>query len=137
MSEDQYTVRCEWDLDARVWVATSDDVPGLATGADTLDELFEKLMVVIPELLEANGLLKPDQQGDIPFAIIAGVTSRRRVPRDGGELHSARRESCCAKQGAGSSVRAKVITRSGTARSRSAGSGWVRGPSRAPARTIC
>jgi hypothetical protein len=42
-----------------------------STGADTLDELIEKLNVVIPELLEANGLLQPDQQGDIPFAIIA------------------------------------------------------------------
>ena len=71
VSEDRYTVHCEWDSDARVWVATSDDVPGLATGADTLDELIEKLKVAIPELLEANGLLKPDQQGDIPFAIIA------------------------------------------------------------------
>ena len=71
MSEHRYTVQCEWDPDARVWVATSDDVPGLATGADTLDELIEKLKVVIPELLEANGLLQPDQQGDIPFAIVA------------------------------------------------------------------
>ena len=51
-SEDRYTVRCERDLDVRVWVATSDDAPGLATGADTLDELIEKLKVVIPELLE-------------------------------------------------------------------------------------
>ena len=68
---DQYTVHCEWDPDARVWVATSDDVPGLATGADTLDDLIEKLKVVIPELLEANGVLSPGQQGDIPFAIIA------------------------------------------------------------------
>lgn len=68
---DQYTVHCEWDPDAGVWVATSDEVPGLATGADTLDELIEKLKVVIPELLEANGLLKPDQEGDIPFSIIA------------------------------------------------------------------
>jgi predicted RNase H-like HicB family nuclease len=68
---DQYTVRCEWDPDARVWVATSHDVPGLATGAGTLDELIEKLKVVIPELLQANGLLQPDQLDDIPFAIIA------------------------------------------------------------------
>jgi predicted RNase H-like HicB family nuclease len=71
VTEDRYTVHCEWDPDARIWVATSDDVPGLATGADTLDELVEKLKVMIPELLEANGLLQPDQQGDIPFAIIA------------------------------------------------------------------
>ena len=71
MGKEQYTVRCEWDPDARVWVATSDNVPGLATGADTLDKLIEKLKVVIPDLLEANGLLEPDQQGDIPFTVIA------------------------------------------------------------------
>jgi predicted RNase H-like HicB family nuclease len=39
------------------WVASSDDVPGLATGADTFERLVEKLKVVIPELLEANSLL--------------------------------------------------------------------------------
>ena len=71
MGKEHYTVRCEWDPDARVWVATSDNVPGLATGADTLDKLIEKLKVVIPDLLEANGLLEPDQQGDIPFTAIA------------------------------------------------------------------
>jgi predicted RNase H-like HicB family nuclease len=71
VDEDQYAVHCEWDPDAGVWVATSDDVPGLATGADTLDDLIEKLKAIIPELLEANGLLNPHQQDDIPFAIIA------------------------------------------------------------------
>jgi predicted RNase H-like HicB family nuclease len=64
-------VHCAWDAKAKVWVATSDDVPGLATGADTLDDLVQKLKVVIPELLEANGLLPADESGDIPFAIIA------------------------------------------------------------------
>jgi predicted RNase H-like HicB family nuclease len=71
MAEQVYTVHCTWDADASVWVADSDDVPGLATGADTLDALVEKLKVVIPELLEANGLLPADHSGDIPFAIIA------------------------------------------------------------------
>jgi predicted RNase H-like HicB family nuclease len=65
------TVHCVWDAEAEVWVATSDDVPGLATGADTLDGLVQKLKVVIPELPEANGLLSADEPGDIPFAIIA------------------------------------------------------------------
>jgi predicted RNase H-like HicB family nuclease len=68
---DRYTVHCEWDPEAQVWVATSDEVPGLATGADSLEELLEKLKVVIPELLEANGLVEPGQPGEIPFAIIA------------------------------------------------------------------
>jgi predicted RNase H-like HicB family nuclease len=52
-----YQVKAEWDDEASVWVASSDDVPGLATGADTLEALIDKLKVVIPELLEANGLL--------------------------------------------------------------------------------
>lgn len=71
MAEHVYTVHCTWDPEAAVWVATSDDVPGLATGADTLDGLVEKLKVVIPELLEANRLLPTDHSGAIPFAIIA------------------------------------------------------------------
>jgi predicted RNase H-like HicB family nuclease len=73
-----YTVHCVWDAEAEVWVATS-DVPGLATGADTLDSLVQKLKVVIPELLEANGLLSVDEPGDIPFAIIA--ERHERAPR--------------------------------------------------------
>ena len=52
-----YRVIVEWDEDAQVWVASSEDVPGLATGADTLEDLIEKLKIVIPELLEENGLL--------------------------------------------------------------------------------
>jgi predicted RNase H-like HicB family nuclease len=36
-----YHVNAEWDEEAAVWVASSDDVPGLATGADTLEALIE------------------------------------------------------------------------------------------------
>jgi predicted RNase H-like HicB family nuclease len=50
------TVKAEWDDEAGVWVAESDDVPGLATGADTIEELVERLKVVIPEMLEENGI---------------------------------------------------------------------------------
>ena len=53
-SVDSYVIRAFWDDEARVWVAESDDVPGLATGAPTLDELVSKLAVMIPELLELN-----------------------------------------------------------------------------------
>ena len=34
-----HLIRADWDPEARVWVATSDDVPGLATEADTLEAL--------------------------------------------------------------------------------------------------
>ncbi|MDA8149512.1 MAG: DUF1902 domain-containing protein [Nitrospiraceae bacterium] len=44
-----------WDDEAGVWVASSDDVPGLVTEAETTEILLEKLSVLIPELLELSG----------------------------------------------------------------------------------
>jgi predicted RNase H-like HicB family nuclease len=49
-------VHADWDAEASVWVATSNDVPGLATEADTVEALVTKLEMLIPELLEANGV---------------------------------------------------------------------------------
>lgn len=66
-----YTIKAEWDGEAEVWVASSDDVPGLATGADTFEELVEKLRIVVPELLEENGMLSGCVDDDIPFAVLA------------------------------------------------------------------
>jgi predicted RNase H-like HicB family nuclease len=60
-------VRAEWDEEARVWVATSDDVPGLATEEETLESLVDKLKGLIPELLEANGSL---EDTEVPFEIM-------------------------------------------------------------------
>lgn len=51
-----YFISAEWDDEARVWVATSDDVPGLATEADTQEQLIAKLKTLVPELFEANGI---------------------------------------------------------------------------------
>lgn len=52
-------VRAFWDCEAKVWVAESSDVPGLVTEATGPDALQAKLRVLIPELLEANGLSAP------------------------------------------------------------------------------
>jgi hypothetical protein len=60
-------VRVEWDDEAKVWVATSDDVPGLATEESNMERLIEKLKLMIPELLEANEIRKDDE---IPFEMI-------------------------------------------------------------------
>ena len=53
--ERPYYVHAVWDEEARVWVASSEDVPGLATEAETAEALVEKLKSLIPELLSANG----------------------------------------------------------------------------------
>ncbi len=57
-----YFVRAEWDDDAAVWVASSDDVPGLVTEAATLEAMDAKLRRLVPELLDANGCLPADGQ---------------------------------------------------------------------------
>lgn len=61
-------VRAEWDDEAKVWVATSDDVPGLVAEADTEEALLAKLHVLIPELLDANGC--PDGE-EVPFELFS------------------------------------------------------------------
>ncbi|MCC5635708.1 DUF1902 domain-containing protein [Nostoc sp. CHAB 5844] len=43
-----------WDSEAEVWVASSDDLPGLVTEASTIELLTEKLKLIIPELCELN-----------------------------------------------------------------------------------
>ena len=57
-----YFVRAEWDDDAAVWVASSDDVPGLVTEAATHEAMDAKLRRLVPELLDANGCLPADGQ---------------------------------------------------------------------------
>jgi len=60
-------VRVEWDDEACVWFATSDDVPGLATEQDTMEGLIKKLKNLIPELLDANGITI---DSEVPFEIL-------------------------------------------------------------------
>lgn len=49
-------VEASWDPEAEVWVASSRDVPGLSTEADTIDTLLGKLGDLIPELSRLNGV---------------------------------------------------------------------------------
>lgn len=43
-----------WDDEAQVWTASSQDVLGLATEAATLEELTQKLRIMVPELLRLH-----------------------------------------------------------------------------------
>ncbi|MBD2361504.1 DUF1902 domain-containing protein [Anabaena minutissima FACHB-250] len=57
MTQITFKVDAFWDSEAEVWVATSDDVPGLVTEASTIEILAQKLRVIIPELLILNQVL--------------------------------------------------------------------------------
>lgn len=47
-------VRAERDEEARVWGASSEDVPGLVSEAETVETLIKRVMAVIPEPLDIN-----------------------------------------------------------------------------------
>ena len=55
LSANEIQVDAFWDDEAEVWVAQSEQVPGLVTEADTLEKLLEKLETLLPELSELNG----------------------------------------------------------------------------------
>lgn len=61
-------VNATWDDVAKVWVATSEDVPGLVAEAPSLDILVPKLRTLIPELLDCNGHSDGDE---IPFKLVS------------------------------------------------------------------
>ena len=64
-------MNAEWDHDAHVWGATSDNVPGLITEADTMEALAQKLTFMIPDLLEANRAIAGGTIRDILINLIA------------------------------------------------------------------
>lgn len=66
----QFVITAEWDDEAQVWFVADSDVPGLATEADTIDNLARKLQVMVPELLELNGVIASDSS-DVPFSLTA------------------------------------------------------------------
>ena len=60
-------VHAQWDEEASVWVASSDDVPGLVTEAETTEELISKLKIMIPELMALNN---QPSSGPVPFELL-------------------------------------------------------------------
>ncbi len=63
----ELTINCLWDNEASVWVASSEDVPGLSIEAETTELMNERLQTVIPELLSLNNSLKKNEK--IPYHI--------------------------------------------------------------------
>ena len=74
--EKEIQVKAFWDAEANVWVAQSNDVPGLITEAETMEILVAKLKVMIPELLEANGMLADKNSAAIPFHLLGERTEK-------------------------------------------------------------
>ncbi len=69
-------VRAFWDDEASVWVASSNDIDGLALEAETLEVLAKKIPEALCDLLEVNGYPQGNEMPDIPFHLMAEQTGR-------------------------------------------------------------
>lgn len=77
MQKHSIFVRADWDEEARVWVATTNDIDGLAVEAETLEKLADKVCAAIVDLIEVNGF---DAAGpDVPVHIMADKLLRVRT----------------------------------------------------------
>ncbi|GMQ77328.1 MAG: hypothetical protein BMS9Abin01_2659 [Gammaproteobacteria bacterium] len=62
-----FVVTARWDDEALVWYATSDDVPGLALEAESMEALVTKVRAAVPELLELNGILPTEKPREVAY----------------------------------------------------------------------
>jgi hypothetical protein len=64
--KNRFNIQVTWDADAKMWVADSDDIPGLAAEAPDDVSLREKLSRLIPELLALNEVpLQPNKRSKL------------------------------------------------------------------------
>ncbi|MCI9553018.1 MAG: DUF1902 domain-containing protein [Acutalibacter sp.] len=54
-----YNVHLTWDDESAVWIATSDDIPGLVLESGSFDALLERVRFAAPELLDLNRTAAP------------------------------------------------------------------------------
>ncbi len=53
-----YNIQLDWDDEAKVWMATSEDIPGLILEDESADKLIQRVMLAAPEIIELNGVEK-------------------------------------------------------------------------------
>ena len=72
------TITANWDPEARVWVAESEQIP-LVTEASTIPALLDKLPGIIADLLGDDGRFAPGDEVEVPFELVAHRHERVRV----------------------------------------------------------
>ncbi len=70
-------VEAEWDAEAEVWVATSNEVPGLVAEHRDLSALQAMVVELVPILLVENGLINAGEATrDLPIHMAAHALTR-------------------------------------------------------------
>ena len=71
-------VKADWDSEAKVWTATSGDVPGLVAESPTIEKLRPKVLAMIEDLID-EGMVSFDLK-EIPVHFIASATESLKNP---------------------------------------------------------
>lgn len=79
LQQSRIIVDAMWDDEAGVFVATSSDVPGLVTEADTWEHLQSKLAILVPEFLELNRGDGPALDGEAELIVLSEQRSKVRL----------------------------------------------------------
>jgi len=61
----------EWDPEASVWVATTDDLAGFVMEDATIERLVSRVPGVLEDLIELNHVELPDGVSEVPFEVHA------------------------------------------------------------------
>ena len=68
-----YLIEASWDAEAQVWFVENSDVEGLNAEADTADELFNLMKMLIPDLLELKA------NDEIEFELVMRRSERLKI----------------------------------------------------------
>ena len=74
-----YKIIFTWDFEAGVWIATSDDVPGLVLEDESFDALLRETQLAVPTLLALDN--SPRENVTLDF-----ITHRQERPAHSGNL---------------------------------------------------
>ena len=75
-------ITAEWDPEASVWVATSDDIAGFVMEDVTIERLVSRVPGVLEDLIELNNVELPADASTVPFEVHAlqtGYAAPRRA----------------------------------------------------------
>jgi len=61
----EYYIILTWDDEASVWIAESDDIPGLILESPSFDNLIERVKIAVPDLIKNDG--KTQSQARLHF----------------------------------------------------------------------
>jgi hypothetical protein len=74
-------ITAEWDPEASVWVATSEDIGGFVMEDPTIERLMSRIPLVLGDLMELNGIELPAGTQQVPFEVHATQSGFAVAPR--------------------------------------------------------